>query len=79
MTVEELNEEIIGMIADSTLTDTAITPDTHLIRELGLTSVETMMIVSELEDRFSLDIPGKLLRDVWTVRDLCNLVISLLK
>ena len=79
MTIRELNEEVIRIISDATQTDMVITPDTHLIRGLGLTSVETTMIVADLEDRFAVNIPGKFLRDVWTVRDLCNLVISVMK
>ena len=79
MTVKELKEEIISMIAEATQTEMPITLNTHLIRELGLTSVETMMLVSDLEDRFACNIPGKLLRDVWTVGDLCEIVIHVLK
>lgn len=79
MTIRELNEEVIRIISEATQTEMDITMDTHLIRELGLTSVETTMIVADLEDRFAVNIPGKLLRDVWTVRDLCNIVISVMK
>ena len=79
MTVKELREEIIVMVADAAQTDQQVTLDTHLIRELGLTSVETMMLISDLEDRFSVDISGKMLRNVWTVGDLCNVIIAALR
>ncbi len=79
MTVKELKQEIIQIVRNSTESETPITEDTHLIKGLGLTSVETMMLVSDLEDRFSVDIPDAKLRTVWTVGDLCEVVISVLK
>lgn len=78
MTVKEVNAEIISIISEAIQPNFEITLDTHLVKELGLTSVETMMLVSDLEDRFSVDVPGKLLRNVWTVQDLCNVIISCL-
>lgn len=79
MTIEEVKMEVVRVIRDSTETECGIGMDTHLIRCLGLSSVEIMMLVSDLEDRFGIHISSSELRNVWTVGDLCDLVISVLK
>ena len=79
MTVSQVKEEVIRVIRDSTETEYAIRMDTHLVKGLGLSSVEIMMLVSDLEDRFGVHISGAKLRNVWTVGDLCNLVLSAMK
>lgn len=78
MTISQVKQEVIRVIRDSTETDQRITMDTHLVKGLGLSSVEIMMLVSDLEDRFGVRISSAKLRNVWTVGDLCTLVISAL-
>ena len=75
MTIKELKEEIIETIIDSTETDVDVTEETHIVNEMGLSSVETMMMVSDLEDHFGITIPTAALRDVRTVGDLSAIVI----
>lgn len=79
MTIAELNREILAVVRDATETEMEITEDTHLIRQMGLSSVEIMMMVSELEDAFGIEIPPTELRHVQTVGDLCRLVADLLR
>lgn len=79
MTIAELNREILSIIRDSTETEMEITENTHLIRQMGLSSVEIMMMVSELEDAFGVEISASDLRHVQTVGDLCRLVADLLR
>lgn len=79
MTVNEIKEEIIETIIDSTETDIDVNEDTHIVNEMGLSSVETMMLVSDLEDHFGITIPTAVLRDVRTVGDLCEIVIEALQ
>lgn len=76
MTVREVRKVILDTIRDSVDTDAQITEQTDLIRTLGLTSVETMMLISDLEDRFGIDFPSAKLRNVWTVGNLCDIIIS---
>jgi len=79
LTIKQLEAEVIRIIQDSTEAETEITCQTHLVKTLGLTSVEIMMLVSDLEDRFGVHISSAKLRNVWTVGDLCRLIISVLK
>ena len=78
MTIQELKEEIIETIIDSTETEVEVTEQTHIVTEMGLSSVETMMLVSDLEDHFGITIPTATLRDVRTIGDLSAIVIDLL-
>lgn len=79
MTIAELNREILSIVRNSTETEMEITENTHLIRQMGLSSVEIMMMVSELEDAFGVEISASDLRHVQTVGDLCRLVADLLR
>ena len=74
MTLEQLNQEILSVVAQSTESEIPITPATHLIREMGLSSVEIMLLVSDLEDHFDVTITPARLRQVQTVGDLCQIV-----
>lgn len=76
MTLNEIKTEIIETIIDSTETDIDVTEQTHIMNDMGLSSVETMMMVSDLEDHFGITIPTAVLRDVRTVGDLCQIVID---
>ena len=78
MTIEQIKQAVISVIRDSTETEISLTEDTHLIQDMGLSSVETMLLLSDLEDRFYITIPASLLRNVQTVGDLCRLVIDCL-
>jgi len=78
MTIAQVKEEILAVIRKSTETEMALTPETNLIQEMGLSSVETMLLLSDLEDRFGINIPASSLRSIQTVEDLTQVVISLL-
>lgn len=79
MTIAELNRQILAVVRDATETEMEITEHTHLIRQMGMSSVEIMMMVSELEDAFGIEIPPAALRHVQTVGDLCSLIADLLR
>ena len=74
MTLVQLNDEILDLVQESTETDLPITPETHLIRDMGLSSVEIMLLISDLEDHFDITISPAQLRHVQTVGDLTQLV-----
>ena len=76
MTVKEVKLEVVRLVRNYSESESRISEETHLIKELGLTSVEIMMLIADLEDRFFVDIPDEKLRTVWTVGDLCAVVIS---
>ena len=78
MTVEEVKQEIIQVIVEATETELTLTEETGLFEDMGLSSVEVVVMLSDLEEAFGIDIPASELRRVRTVGDLCQLVISIL-
>ena len=46
--------------------------DSELVTELGLTSLQVMELIEQLEDHFDMSIPLNILPDVRTVRDLAQ-------
>ena len=74
MTKEQLNAEIYRVIRFSTETELELRDDLHLITQMGLSSVEVMLLVSDLEDAFAIELPVSELRDVATVGQLCQVV-----
>ena len=54
-----------------------VTPESDIVRDLGVVSLTLMNIVMELEDVFELSIPLDRLADVETVGDLAGLINEL--
>ncbi|MEE9422730.1 MAG: acyl carrier protein [Gammaproteobacteria bacterium] len=46
--------------------------DSELVTELGLTSLQVMELIEQLEDHFDISIPLNILPDIRTVRDLAE-------
>lgn len=78
MTLKELKQNIIDTIVESTETECKVSEEMHLVTDLGLSSVEVVVLLSDLEDRFGINIPTSRLRYVQTVGDLINTVVSIL-
>ena len=78
MTVQEAKKEIIRVIKVSTETELDITEQTNMFTDMGLSSVEVVVMLGELEDTLGIDIPASRLRRVRTVGDMCELVIQIL-
>lgn len=78
MTVQEAKKEIIRVIKVSTETELDITEQTNMFTDMGLSSMEVVVMLGELEDTFGIDIPASRLRRVRTVGDMCELVIQIL-
>ena len=55
-------------------TDTPLSLDTDIVRDLNLDSLAVMDLVMELEDRFDLSIPLNDVAEVKTVRDLTDTI-----
>lgn len=79
MTLTQLNDDILALVRESTETDLPVTPATHLIRDMGLSSVEIMLLISDLEDHFDMTISPTQLRHAQTVGDLTQLVAEALQ
>lgn len=80
MTEDAIRREVFSIIAKAT-DDGADTIDesTNLMLQLGLTSVEVTVLLSDLEYRFGIRIPSSCLRSVRTAGDLCRIVTQQLR
>ena len=78
MTKAQLKEEIYDIIKESTETEVDFTEASYLAADLMLSSVEVMMLLSDLEDAFDLTIPANQLMDAEKVGDLVDIVTILL-
>lgn len=56
-----------------------VTPDTDIVAELGLDSLQVMEMLMEIEDALDVSIPVSILADVRTAGDLTRAVCVLLE
>ena len=78
MTVSEVKKAIIEVIVMSTETEIQVTEKTHLLKDMGLSSIEVVILLGDLENAFGIRIPVSKVRNVRTAGDLCQVVISIL-
>lgn len=78
MTIPEAINEIYAVIRSSTETDLKLVPELHLIQDMGLSSVEIMLLLTDLEDHFQINIPVSELRNTQTIDDLCQVILHIL-
>ncbi len=79
MTINEAKKQIIKVIADITEVEEKITEETLIVRDLGLTSIEIISLIGELEDIFDVDLDIRKNASVKTVGQLCQVIIDQLK
>ena len=79
MTTQDVKKKIIDVIEKSTETELELTPDTELFADMGLSSVEVVVMLGDLEDAFGIDIPAADIRNVRTIGELSDLIIFILK
>ena len=79
MTTQDVKKKIIDVIEESTETELELTPDTEIFADMGLSSVEGVVMLGDLEDAFGIDIPAADIRNVRTIGELSDLIIFILK
>ena len=64
----------------STMTEAEeITPDSALIDDLEISSMDVLLLVSGIEEEFGIQVPEKAIRQMVTIGDVAEIVGSLLK
>lgn len=76
MTKQDVMDKVVEVIADSVEAEGEVTVDSHLISDLGLSSMEAMLILGDLENEFGIDLPINDLKGIKTVGDLAQHVIK---
>ena len=78
MNIQDVKKKIIEVIKESTETEITLTSETELFADMGLSSVEVVVMLGDLEDAFGIDIPAADIRDVRTVGELSDLIIFIM-
>lgn len=72
-----MKEEIIKIIADvAEVPEESINLKTNLIADLDLESLDLVALVSEIENKYQLEIPDKEIKKIQTVEDIVNFLSS---
>lgn len=76
MTIDQVKERVIEIISDGVEYEGTITPDMNLIEEIGLSSLESMVIIGELESEFGIELPIKEVKEITNIGEMQELVIK---
>ena len=72
-----MKEEIIKIIAGvAEVPEESINLRTNLIADLDLESLDLVTLVSEIENKYQLEIPDKEIKKIQTVEDIVNFLSS---
>ena len=72
-----MKEEIIKIIAGvAEVPEESITLKTNLIADLDLESLDLVTLVSEIENKYQIEIPDKEIKKIQTVEDIVNFLSS---
>ncbi len=74
----EFITRICGILQPFVKPGQALTADSELVSELGLTSLQVMMMIEQIEDDFDISVPLNILPDIRTIRDLARQLERLL-
>lgn len=77
MTEQTVEEQLMGLLAKSLDAGTALSPETNLVGDLGLESIQVIEYLCEVEDHFDLAIDEATLADVQTIADLAGVIKKL--
>ena len=79
MELAEITKTVISLAKKVEEKDITLTPESALVADLGLESVQIIEFLCEVEDHFDIVIGEDSLADVITVSDLADLVYHLIR
>lgn len=72
-----MKEEVIKIIASvAEVPEESINLNTNLIADLDLESLDLVTLISEIENKYELEIPDKEIKKIQTVEDIVNILSS---
>ena len=78
MCKEDILKNVIELF--STMTEAEeITPDSELIDDLGISSMDVLFLISSMEEEFKIKVPEKSIRKMVTISDVAEVIASLMK
>ena len=70
-----IQESVIALF--STMTDEEVHLDSELVDDLGISSMDVMVVISSLEEEFHVKISENEIRRMYTVGDVVDTIVSL--
>ena len=77
MSEKILNSVIVAIAKQKHIEPDSIT-ETSLLEELGVTSLDAITIVFDMEEEFDIEVPGDVLESLKSVRDIVDGLIGLI-
>ena len=75
---DRIYDDIIAMVVRmTTLSPTDVTPETDILYDMGLDSLQVYELVVDLEDGYDIRLPDEDLEKIHTVQDVVDLVYKL--
>lgn len=74
LSYEQILEEIVNVISSKVGTSISINTESHILRDLGLDSLQLMELVALLEDRFQVVLPLEELPSFETIEQVARYV-----
>ena len=79
MVYEDILNRVIDVFAVIADTGDAITADSDLIEDLGVSSMDILMMICNLEEEFKIKVPEKMIRRMTTIGDVADTMESLIQ
>jgi len=69
---------VVSIVSRLVKADTELSADTELQEDVGMTSLQVMDLVLEIEEEFDISFPLNRLPDIHTVKDLAQEILTVL-
>ena len=69
---------VLGTIKQALKRDVALSEETELLADVGMTSLQVMELVFEIEEEFDISFPLNRLPDIRTIKELSQEIVALL-
>ena len=79
MTLAEINSTLVALLTQQLNDDRVVAPETDLLSELALESVQIMEFIVEVEDHYDIAISLEALGDIRNIAQLSALVTQMLE
>lgn len=77
MSYDNVFEKIVNIFAMVADTDDEITAESELIEDLGISSIDILLMISSLEEEFAIKVSEKEIRKMFTINDVVDTVVRL--
>ena len=67
-------EKLVEIITNVCGDETELTPDTDLMYDLGLKSIDLLELVTDVEDEFGIEVTDEAVESIHTIRDLMDYI-----